>query len=247
MPASALLLAASVASLNLCTDEYLLLLAKPEEVASISYLSQDPLESPLWREARRHPANHGVFEQVLHHRPTLLLTMGGGGRATGSIARRLRIKTIELHAPASIADVGFNLRQVAKALGEERRALPLLARLAAIQEGSPRLAKDAIFLTGGGGSLAQGSLAGQWLRLAGLRQRPLADGKASLETLLLRPPAVLVESDYRRQQVSRGTSWLSHPIVRSMKARRVRTDGRAWTCSGPLLIGEIERLRKASQ
>ena len=54
MPASAFLAAsaaARVASLNLCTDEYLLLLARPGEVVSVSYLSQDPLESPLWRKA----------------------------------------------------------------------------------------------------------------------------------------------------------------------------------------------------
>ena len=38
MPASALLIGASVASLNLCTDEYLLLLARPQEIASVSFL-----------------------------------------------------------------------------------------------------------------------------------------------------------------------------------------------------------------
>ena len=44
MPASALLAAASIASLNLCTDEYLLLLARPHEIASVSFLSQYPQE-----------------------------------------------------------------------------------------------------------------------------------------------------------------------------------------------------------
>jgi hypothetical protein len=27
--------------------------------------------------------------------------------------------------------------------------------------------------------------------------------------------------------------------------RSIATDGRPWTCMGPLLIGEIERLRRA--
>ena len=49
MPASALLIGARIASLNLCTDEYLLLLARPQEIAGVSFLSQDPLESPLTR------------------------------------------------------------------------------------------------------------------------------------------------------------------------------------------------------
>ena len=65
MAASALLAAASVASLNLCTDEYLLLLARPQEIASVSFLSQDPQESPLWKLARRHPSNRGSLEDIL--------------------------------------------------------------------------------------------------------------------------------------------------------------------------------------
>src|SRR5580765_3634027 len=96
MPASALLIGASVASLNLCTDEYLLLLARPQEIASVSFLSQDPQESPLWRSARRYPANRGSIEDVLARRPDIVLTMGGGGRATQLLARRLHIRPVEL-------------------------------------------------------------------------------------------------------------------------------------------------------
>ena len=49
MPVSASLLAASaglrVASLDLCADEYLLLLARSGEIASVSRLSHDPADS----------------------------------------------------------------------------------------------------------------------------------------------------------------------------------------------------------
>ena len=68
-------------------------------------------------------------------------------------------------------------------------------------------------------------------------------GRASLETLLVRPPAVLVQSQYRSAQVSSGTRWLDHPIIRRAHSRRLIADGRRWTCMGPLMIGEIERLR----
>lgn len=243
MPVSALLLAARVASINLCTDEYLLLLAKPREIVSVSYLSQDSLESPLWRIAWRHHANHGSVEQVLKTRPTLLLNMGGGGRASALIAGRLKMRTVDLPAPHSVQAVADNLKTVAEALGDRRRADPWLARLAKLRRTQPVQARDAILLTGGGRSVQQGSPAIAWLRLAGLQQRALPEGRASLETLLTRPPAVLVESSYRRHQVSRGMAWLDHPVVRKTRAQRIRTDGRAWTCLGPLMIPEIERLR----
>jgi len=245
MPASALLIGASVASLNLCTDEYLLLLARPPEIASVSFLSQDRQESPLWRSARRYHANRGSIEDVLARRPAVELTMGGGGRATRLLARRLHIRSIDLVTPSSFEDVAENLRSVAAVLGEPRRAYPWLERLARLQDTSPRAAKDAIWVSGGGQAMPGGSIGARWLRLAGLAQRPLPGGRASLETLLLRPPEVLVRSQYRNAQAWSGARRLDHPIVRNAKARRVTTDGRPWTCMGPLMIGEIERLRVA--
>ena len=116
MPASALLLAASaaarVASLNLCTDDSLLLVARPSQDVSVSYLSQDPLESPLWRVARRYKGNRGSIEDVITAKPTLLLTMGGGGRATSLIAKRLGIRAVDLPYADNLAQVEQNLRIV---------------------------------------------------------------------------------------------------------------------------------------
>ncbi|MEO6361145.1 MAG: hypothetical protein ABIO43_11330 [Sphingomicrobium sp.] len=246
MSVSALLLAARIASINLCTDEYLLLLGKPQEIASVSYLSQQPEESPLWRRARAHHANYGSFEQVLAARPTVLLTMGGGGRATSLIARRMGIRAVDLVPPSSVQDVATNLRTVAAALGQPQRARLWLKRLAELRRTNPPRAREAIYLGGGGRSISEGSPDIEWLRLAGFRQRPLPGGRASLETLLVHPPEVLIESNYRKGPASSGTAWLNHPIVRRTKARRLSADGRVWTCMGPLMIFEIERLRKAA-
>ena len=126
MALSASLWAASaalrVASLDLCADEYLLLLARPGEVASVSRLARDPDDSALWRQAQRYPANNGAIESVIAHRPTLLLSSGGGGRATDAIAARLGIAALQLPYPASIDDVDAAMRKVARALGDARRA-----------------------------------------------------------------------------------------------------------------------------
>ncbi|MCY7271652.1 MAG: hypothetical protein LH485_06315 [Sphingomonas bacterium] len=236
--------ALKVASLNLCTDEYLLLLARPDEIASVTRLAQDPAESPLWRRAQAFPANRGAIEQVIVTRPALLLTMGGGGKSSGLLARRMGIRTVDLPYPASIADVAGNMRRVAAALGDERRAAPWLARLNALEVAKPQRQRDAIYVSGGGNSLSAGSAGAQWLALAGLKQRRLPGGRAELETLLVAPPAVLVRSDYRRGQMSQGMRWFDHPIVKRLSPRTVATDGRAWTCGGPLTLDAIERLRR---
>lgn len=248
MPGFASLSVASalkVASLNLCTDEYLLLLARPEEVASVTRLAQDAAESPLWRQARAFPANRGSVEGVIATRPTLLLTMGGGGRSSWQLARKMGVRTINLPYAGSIAEVATNMRRVAVALGDVRRAEPWLKRLAALQRSADSRPRDAIYLSGGGNSLSSGSPAVQWLALAGLIQRPLPGGRATLEMLLVAPPTVLVRSEYRRGQMSQGMRWFDHPIVKRLQKSTIATDGRAWTCGGPLMVAEIERLRRA--
>src|SRR3954468_23187068 len=233
-----------VASVNLCTDEMLLLLAKPDEIASISFLSRDSREAVLWREARRFPANDGTIEQVLAERPAVILNMGGGGRSRAYLASRIGIHPVDLALPTTLGDVSANLRRVAAVLGEVHRADPWIRRIEALRRSAPRSSQDAIWISGGGFTLAPDSLGAQWLRLAGLRQRSVSGGKVSLETLLITPPKALVISDYRSGQMSGGVRWLSHPIVRNAASRRIVTDGRAWTCMGPLMIAEIERLRK---
>ena len=93
-----------VASLNLCTDELLLSLADPGQIVSVTHLSQQEAETPLWREARRHPLNDGSLVSAARHRPDLVLAMGGGARDRLRIAERLGIRTLDLPFPASLDD-----------------------------------------------------------------------------------------------------------------------------------------------
>ena len=178
-------------------------------------------------------------------KPKVVLTMGGGGRATSLIARRLGIRAVDLRPVSAIGDVAFNLRATATALGDSKRAEPWLQRLRQLQSDKPDRVADAIWVGAGGQTIGSPSVGADWMRLAGLQQRSLVGDRVSLETLLVRPPAVLVQSRYRSGQMSRGIVWLNHPIVRNAKSKRLVADGRAWTCMGPLVIPEVERLRAA--
>lgn len=250
MPVSGLALAASaglrIASLNLCTDELLLALAKPHEIVSVSYLSRLPEESVLWRQARRFPLNRGTLESAVSFRPNLILTMGGGGRASATIARRLGMRVITLPYPQTIADLEKQSMTVARALGSVERAGPIRRRLAALRASRPRRLIDAAFAGGGGLSLAPDSLGAEWLSLAGYRQLPLRGNRLTFEQLAARPPTRLILSNYRSEQLSRGQDWLRHPLVRQLAGRSLTTDGRAWTCAGWPMIDEVGRLRDRS-
>jgi iron complex transport system substrate-binding protein len=233
-----------VASLNLCTDELLLALGQPGQIVSVTHLSRQPAESRLWREARRYRRNDGSLVSVAGLKPDLVLTMGGGARDRGRIARRLGIRVLDLPYPQTLADIEQSIRTVSAALGRSPAGGAMVARIRRLRAARPPVAADTIWLGGGGRTVAATGLAAQWMALAGLRQRSVRGDRVSLEQLLVSPPAVLLRSDYRSGQYSSEQRWLSHPLARRAKgARDIATDGRAWTCMGPALIGEIERLR----
>jgi iron complex transport system substrate-binding protein len=234
-----------VASLNLCTDELLLALAAPGQIASVTHLAQSPAETPLWPQARRYRKNDGSLVSVAGMRPDLVLTMGGGARDRVRIAERLGIRVLDLPFPQTLADIELSVRNVAAALGRPQAAAPILARMAKLKAAAPGRRVDTVWLGGGGRSVAAEGLASQWMALSGFRQRPLRGDRISLEQLLVRPPAVLLRSQYRSDQYSSEQRWLAHPLARHAgRSRSIDTDGRLWTCMGPALIPEIERLQR---
>ena len=234
-----------VASLNLCTDEILLLLADSRQIASVTHLSQKSEESRLWRAAHRYRSNDGSLLSVVSVKPDLVLTMGGGARDRGVIAKGLGLRIVDLPYPKRLADVQSSITVVAGALGRSAEGKALNGRINALRRSAPRRRWDTLWLGGGGRTVPDTGLAAEWMRLAGMRQRPIAGDRVSLEQLLVRPPQLLLRSDYRQGQYSSEQRWLSHPLARHVRAgRTIATDGRAWTCMGPTLIPEIERLRR---
>jgi iron complex transport system substrate-binding protein len=253
LAASALLLGAAgadasprrVASLNLCTDELLLLLAAPEQIVSVTHLSQQEAETPLWRQALAYPRNDGSLLSAVERRPDLIVTMGGGARDRLRIAGRLGIATLDLVFAQDLMDVARNIERMAVALGRQEAGIALIRRMTILIRSRPPLRTDTIWLGGGGRTVAATGLEAQWMALAGLRQRPMQGDRVSLETLIAAPPALLLRSDYRAGQYSNGQRWLSHPAARfAANVRTIPTDGRRWTCMGPLMIDEIARLRR---
>jgi iron complex transport system substrate-binding protein len=246
MPASALGLAAEaalrVASLNLCSDELLLLLAPPHQIVSLSHLSRSPRETVLWRAAVRHPFNDGKLESVVARRPHLILTMGGSGGSRQALAERFGARLVQLPYPSSPAEVVAQAEQVAGLIGRRGAALPFRRQLARLAATRPALEEGA-FVGGGGISLAPQGLGAAWLALAGFRQPVLPGARLNLEQLATRPPKWLIRSNYRADQASRASQWLRHPLVTRLSSRTIATDGRPWTCGGLPMLAEVSRLR----
>ncbi|MEY2884240.1 MAG: hypothetical protein RL490_1964, partial [Pseudomonadota bacterium] len=201
-----------VASLNLCSDDYALLLAAPGQLVSVSRLGADAQESALAARAAGLHRNRGRITDVVALAPDLVLTSGGDPNAAAS-ARRLGITVVELPQPQTLADVRANIRRAGAALGRVAAAEAAVTAFDAALGPLPVKPLSALLVSGGGLTIAPDGLAARSLRHAGLVQQAVPRGSVSLERLLADPPAVLVTGDYHPGQMSLNQSWLAHPAL----------------------------------
>ena len=120
-----------VISQTVGTDELLLALAEPEQIACLSHLSREPAFSAVAEEARAYPQlNRGDAETILKHRPTLVL---GADYSRIELLDRVEatgVRVIRISRYATLEDAFANLRMIAAELGPaaEGRAERIIAR-----------------------------------------------------------------------------------------------------------------------
>lgn len=139
-----------VVSQSVGTDELLLALAEPGQIAALSHLARDPQFSAVAEQAEAFPQiTRGDAETILRHRPTLVLLTDYSRPELAAQVRRSGVRTWTFDRYAALADAHAALRALAGELGGEApaRAEALvaadqarLAALAARLAGRPRVA-----------------------------------------------------------------------------------------------------------
>jgi iron complex transport system substrate-binding protein len=245
LSANAIAAAPRVASMNLCTDELLFLLARPDQIVSVTHLARDSQESVFWRMAQRYPANNGSILAVARYRPNLILAMDGLGRDHARLSEAIGAELVILPLPNSLDEVETAISTVAALLGREARGRRFVSALRSLQRTIPTTRSEGMFLSGSGQTYPAGSLGAQWLALAGV-QNTRSDGyTVRAEDILRDPPPLVIRSTYHASRTSRSHQWLGYRfLAQSRSTRTLRTDGRLWTCAGLSLLPEILRLRR---
>jgi iron complex transport system substrate-binding protein len=232
--------AARVVSLNLCADEFLLLLA-PGQAVAVSMLATDPSLSVVAAAARRVPAVRADAEAVLEWHPDLVLAGPYGAQTTLALLERRGMRVERLGQPQDFAAIRAETRRAAALLGVPARGEALLAEMqvhldAAARRPGPR----AVFLEARGYVAGPGSLADAVLRAAGLSNAGIG-GQPGLEALAAHPPDLLVTASAPRFP-SMATDLLQHPALASIPRREVAPALLA--CGGPwtaLAVTELAR------
>ncbi|MDX2222495.1 MAG: ABC transporter substrate-binding protein [Rhodospirillaceae bacterium] len=246
-----------IVSMNLCTDQYALLLAPRARIASISFLGADPAESPLADRAAGLPVNYGTAEEAIALTPDLVLTGTYTTAGAKAMLRRLGYPVVEVDNPTGFAGIAETMRRMGALFGAEDEAETQVAamqrRLAAVvdaRRGRPRA--QALVYDANGFTVGRPSLADAVMDLAGLDNLAPslgidAYGQLGLEDLLIARPRHLVRLVYRPDAVSLASAALRHPAIDAAMGGRPFLDipGRLLTCGTPLVAEAAERLAAA--
>lgn len=118
-----------VMSLNLCTDQLILMLLPKKRIASVSFLSRASERPLLSAEAAGVPVNYGTLEEVLAKHPDLVIAGTASTPTTRAFLKASDIPLIEVPLANNFAEIRVTTRQVARAVGEEEKAESLLNRM----------------------------------------------------------------------------------------------------------------------
>jgi iron complex transport system substrate-binding protein len=229
-----------VVSLNLCTDQWLMLLA-PEKAVGLTFLSRDPALSFVSARAARVSVVRASAEAVLALRPDLVLGARFGARTTLDLLARSGVPVDRIALPTNFAGIRVGLRTLARQLGVPERAEPLIA---AMDAALPHLAappdsgRTALVWEPRGWTSGPRGLMAAVLRAAGLVN--MGSGRrVGLEALLRRPPALLVLTD-GGGGASLATEMAHHPAVRGIPMRVIPAP--LTICPGPFTAWAVRRL-----
>lgn len=225
-----------VMSVNLCTDQLLLQLLRPDRIVSVSWVARDPGSSAMTREASAVGVNHGLAEEVLAQRPDLVVASSFGTPTLRAMLHRLGYPLVEIDDPVDLAGLRRATRTLAAALGERARGEALVAdmdtKLAALAR-DPGPAIRVAAWDRSGISAASGTLQDAVLTAAGATNVGAGKrGPADVEALLRLRPAALVQAP--RENASLGDDRAGHPVVRALwRDRTVTLRPSSYACGTP--------------
>jgi iron complex transport system substrate-binding protein len=247
-----------IVSINLCTDQLLLTLADPDQIAGLSPYARDPAQSWRAAEAASFPRLSGEAEDVLAAKPDIVLAGNFTKRATREFLTAHGLRVEEFDAALSIDDIEAQVRRMGDVVGHPERAAREVARIdAAVARARVAVARRplrVLDLSRRGWASGQQSLTSSLLATIGLSNaaRDLNGrfgdfnygGFASLEAILSIRPDVLLLSEPGDQAEDQGRAFLMHPALEQLypPSKRMVLAERLTTCGGPMITEALERL-----
>lgn len=246
-----------VISMNVCTDQLAMLVARPGQLHSVSYLARDADTSAMAEEASAYVVNHGLAEEIFLMKPDLVLAGTYTTRTTVSLLGRLGFRVEEFQPESSFDDVRANLRRMGDLLGNPTRADTLITgmdrEIAGLEAaGTPRL-RTALYFANSYTSGA-GTLVSEVVRRAGLENIAETLGlpetaRLPLELLVLSDPELMAGGRSHWDKPALAEQNFAHPAYRALAAATAEAplENRLTVCGGPFTLEAARVLQDAAR
>ncbi len=237
-----------IVSLDYCADQYVLGLARREQIAALSPLARSDYAS-LADEAEGLPVLRPDAEAVLAARPDLVVRSWGGDGRLMALLERLGIAVHQIGYVTGFDDVRREVDAASDMFGAPETGETVLARMDAALEGiSAAGSRAALYVTPGGVTAGEGTFIDAIIRAAGLTN--MATGRAGwsdlpLEAVAAAAPDIIV-TGFMNGGTEGVNAWSAsrHPVMRRTLEQRpsIALDTGVISCASWLAADEAVRL-----
>jgi len=236
-----------VASASLCADQYILALADPGQITSLSKNATGPLSAQADK-AAAYRRNRGALEEFLAMETDLVLLDSHDAPQLRRVLPEFGIKVYELgNVLVTFEDVFGEIRRVGELLGRSQRAEDLISqlqqRLAALKQSQETERPVISYFRPDGGGAGTGTFVNEVLETVGFENLQVTLGypgwgRIPMEELVLTPPPGGVTSFFDTSPQSARSRFGTNAFYRKLAREDALLGGpgKFWPWSGPLLF-----------
>ncbi len=212
-----------IASLNICIDQLLWELVDRQRLVSISYLTANPMWSPIAAQVKGVTLNHGLAEEIVPLKPDVIFAGEFDAPTAIELLQKLNLRVERLPLPRTLGDINTQILQLANMIGEREKAERMVnninTRIAALQAANQhKKPLTAFWYSANGVVIGDGTLEHEFMQLAGLRNLAAERGmfgfnQLDLELLLSAKPQLLIVEQGSDDAFSLAREYLSHPAL----------------------------------
>lgn len=253
-----------VVSINLCTDQLLMLLAEPEQILALSSLSHDKAGSYYYQEAKSLKRIDPIAEDIFPLNPDVIITGPYTSRYTLNMLDELGLRVETIPIANTIEQMLDNVVRVGDIVDQVERARRV------VDDVRTRLSDIAVRAVGGatngdadvkpriaiydanGYTVGRETVRGEAIELSGWTNVATEQGIDSygvlgLEQLIGLKPQALVESPYSGDTYSRGQMLAKHPAIAAsgLDPLIIKVPSNMTICAGPWTVDVIDQLVEA--
>ena len=231
-----------IASTSLCGDSYVLSMIPHEDIAALSWQSDDAL-SGVPASLRERPKAWDDAERLLALKPSLVIFGPGEGAYAGPLLDKAGIEYVSLNWGEDFKTVFTNRDIIGEAADIQTSQIGVSARLARTR------APLVLYLSSSGGTAGPGTFVDAAITRAGGGNIITKSGwhTPDPETLIGLSPDLIVTSFFNDGYASTNESGLRSTALQNMitTTPHVNVPGKLWPCAGPGLYDAADIIYEA--